>query len=214
MTTATAKPARPGTTRGRLRQMRRLYEVERLSLAGVGLRFGLTRQRVSQIFQAAGVILQREAVPAPKPEAAAAGTTANTLEFPATLYDQIRRAAEARRQTIRDVVYRGFRAEIQRARRAREVGGDLYRGTIGGDPFDLRPHERTWTSLGRTRRVGQPTTVFYTFVFTAPFWQQIKGLAAARRQTIKALAVDVIAREMQRALTIDGRRPKAPGSEA
>jgi hypothetical protein len=131
-------------------------------------------------------------------------TTTITLRFPAPLYAKIRLLAEARHKTLREVMRQTFAHAIEQACRAGEVGGKLFEGPIGQDPFDLRPPDHAWSSLGRTQSSGGPETA-YLLRLSRRFWQQIKGLAVARRQYMTALAIDLLTREVERALRVDGK---------
>lgn len=119
-------------------------------------------------------------------------TTANTFTFPADFYQQIRKLAEFRVQSVRGVTWALLKREIEAAVKNREVRGALFEGPIGEDEADRHTESRLGLPVADQRR----KTTKYTFRFSARFFQQVRTLASARRKTQKDLVHDVLRREI------------------
>lgn len=77
---------------------------------------------------------RRRAADLPESEA---DVRTHTLTFPAPIYERMRAQAEVHGGSIRELLRRTFKAEIEAAIRKGEVSGPLFAGVIGQDPHDL-----------------------------------------------------------------------------
>lgn len=124
-------------------------------------------------------------------------SSSNTIFFPRRLSRQGAGVAEARGINMRRLVHDALKAEIEAAIKDGEVGGPLYEGPIGESGLDRREgrHPRPLRpASGSTARAGR------TLTYSRRFWQQAKGLAAARNLYKRQLVQDVLRKEIVRAV--------------